>query len=159
MSILDQSKTTVALYMPHRGPYRRRVSIWECNAISQPPTYRSLLSSFCRIGNDILCHWISGPKTSDRSSDHWPLRNQHRYTTKRPAREKQRTFSTPSSASGTDNLWHINRASFRQIVSVAMKPSARKSNKLKPIKKAEDFSSASFRLVPSPRYFANSKLY
>jgi hypothetical protein len=27
------------------------------------------------------------------------------------------------------------------------------------IKKAEDFSSASFRLVPSPRYFAKSRTY
>jgi hypothetical protein len=81
------------------GPSTRTLSPWECDAIRGPVLSRSPLSSFPRIGNDILCQWISGPE--------------------------EQSFPT------------------------GIRPT---------IKKAEDFSSASFRLVPSPRYFAKSKL-
>ena len=64
------------------------------------PFPRSPLSSYVRIGSDILCQWISEP--------------------------------------GNEQSFPHKKAPHN--------------------KKAEDFSSASFRLVPSPRYFAKSKL-
>ena len=47
----------------------------------------------------------------------------------------------------------------RQIVSVRYKVFEIKKSEPGKIKKAEDFSSASFRLVPSPRHFAKIQTY
>ena len=76
-----------------------------------------------------------------------------------PAKTLEMHFPAPSLVrcvrfprSGNDILCHSNSAPLNAAI-IAPPENCSK------IKKAEDFSSAFFRLVPSPRYFAKSKPY
>src|SRR5260370_41497023 len=53
--IRSRSKQTVALCMPDSADPHEPLSPWECSAISSPAPAPSPLSSFPRIGSDILC--------------------------------------------------------------------------------------------------------